>query len=476
MNPVFIILVGTAVVLLCIIRFRLHAALSLLIAAVVTAILTGPEHLQTFAEFKSFNAVQTKDFLSQSVGKRLSNAFGNTSAKVGVLIALASIIGTALTRSGGAEKIIRSILSVLGAKNTSVGLLAGSFTLAIPVFFDTVFYLMIPLIKSLSIRNPKKFGLYLMAVIAGGVMAHSLIPPTPGPLFVAEAMDINLGVMIMAGIIVGAITVSAGYVYALWLQKRQQLPLRNTSDITTDDLKTYSAKTEIELPSLVGSLLPVLLPIFLITGNTFSQMLQETFMDFSQWQQQLFGLFRFLGDPNIALFIACLISLYLLKKQTRLKEKFNQFIKEAVAGASVIILITASGGAFGQMMQQTGVGVYIGGFAANYQIAILPFAFVLTAAIRSAQGSATVAMVTAIGILGGIVETDLLFHPVYIAMAIGCGSKVFAWMNDSAFWIIKQMAGMTEKETFTFFSSLLMVMALAGLLAVMVLSYFFPLL
>ena len=145
MSSIFIILVGTAIVLFCIIRLKLHAAISLLLAALVTALLTSPEMIIAFAESKGMSEVEALAFSNVSLGKRLATAFGNTSAKIGILIALASVIGVALMRSGGAERIIRGLLGLFGKKNTSLALLSGSFTLAIPVFFDTVFYLMIPL-------------------------------------------------------------------------------------------------------------------------------------------------------------------------------------------------------------------------------------------------------------------------------------------------------------------------------------------
>lgn len=467
MSPILVILIGTAVVLFCIIRLKLHAAISLLLAALVTALLTTPELIMAFAQHKGMSEAEALAFSNVSVGKRLATAFGNTSAKIGILIALASIIGVALMRSGGAERIIRGLLSLFGKKNTSIALLSGSFTLAIPVFFDTVFYLMIPLVKSLTVRNPRKFSLYLMAIIAGGVMAHSLIPPTPGPLFVAEEMGIDLGAMIIGGIVIGAITVAAGYIYALWANKKWDLPMRDTPDISVEELKQYSEKSATELPSLGLSLLPILLPLLLITGNTFSGMLMEKG---SMGHKVL----TTIGDANIALFISAIIAMFILWKQLKDQAAFKKFITEALASAGMIILITASGGAFGQMLQQTGIGVQVGELAANYQLALIPMAFIITAIVRSAQGSATVAMITAMGVMSGVIGTGLAFHPVYLALAIGCGSKIFAWMNDSAFWIITQMSGMEVQETIRHFSILLMVMALAGLIAIMALSILFP--
>lgn len=467
MNAITIILIGATIVLFCIIRLKLHAAVSLLLAALVTALLTSPELLLVYAEQSGMTEAEALTFSEVPIGKRLATAFGNTSAKIGILIALASIIGTALMRSGAADRIIRGLLSLFGQKNASMALLSGSFTLAIPVFFDTVFYLMIPLVKSLSVRNPKKFSLYLMAVIAGGVMAHSLIPPTPGPLFVAEEMGIDLGLMIMGGLVIGVITITAGYLYALWANKKWDLPMRDTPDISVKELEQYAARPSSDLPNLGLSLLPVLLPLFLITGNTLSSVLLPKGSLF-------YKILTTLGEANIALFVGAILSMLLLWKQLREKADFKKYITEALTSASMIILITSAGGAFGQMLQQTGIGVQIEGLASQYQLALLPMAFLITAVVRSAQGSATVAMVTAMGVMSGVIGTDLAFHPVYLALAIGCGSKIFAWMNDSGFWIITKMSGMEIQETIRHFSILMTVMALAGLIAIMVLSILFP--
>jgi len=475
MDPILIILIGTVVVLFCIIVLKLHAVISLLFAALVTGLLTSPELIYGFAIHSGISEQEAQSMANLGIGKRLATAFGNTSGKIGILIAFASIIGTSLMKSGGAERIVRSLLSLFGKKNSSLALLSGSFTLAIPVFFDTVFYLMIPIVKSVGVKNPKKFGLYLMVIIAGGVMAHSLVPPTPGPLFVAEEMGIDLGTMIIAGLIIGIITIIAGYGYSVWATKKWEVPMRDTPDISIEDLKKFSDQQKKDLPGLMISLLPILLPIILITGNTISKMLiRGGDATITSLQKTVVNVFTVIGDANIALAISSVIALFLLWTRLKNVATFKKFIFESLTSAGIIILITASGGAFGQMMQQTGIGIRIETMAANYQMALLPMAFFITAAVRTAQGSATVAMVTAIGIMSGLASAGLQFHPVYLAMAIGCGSKVFAWMNDSGYWIINKMSGMTEKETIRHFSVLLLVMGFAGLIAVVILSKLFP--
>jgi len=476
MDPILIILIGTIVVLFCIIVLKLHAFISLLFAALVTGFLTSPELIYNYAIHSGISEQEAQSLCGMRIGRRLALAFGNTSGKIGILIALASIIGTSLMRSGGAERIVRSLLGLFGKKNSSLALCTGSFILAIPVFFDTVFYLMIPLVKSMGVRNPKKYGLYLMSVIAGGVMAHSLVPPTPGPLFVAEEMGIDLGVMILAGLIIGMITVSSGYAYSVWVNRKWDLPMRDTPDINIENLKEFSEKENKDLPGLGISLLPLLLPILLITGNTVLKMISNgNDANVSSFQKDLINIFSKLGDANVALAFSSAIALFLLWSRLKDIQKFKKFIYESLTSAGIIILITASGGAFGQMLQQTGIGIRIEELAVNYQIALLPMAFFITAAVRTAQGSATVAMVTAIGVMSGLTSAGLQFHPVYLAMAIGCGSKIFAWMNDSGYWIISKMSGMQDKETIRHFSVLLVVMGVTGLVAVMILSKFLPL-
>ena len=476
MDSILIVTIGIAVVLFCIIYLRLHALLSLLLAALVTGILTAQWQIYDYAIHSNMNDAAAKALSAQNIGTRLSNAFGNTVSKIGILILFASLIGTSLMKSGGAERIIRSMMKLVGEKNASLAFLSGSFVLGIPVFFDTVFYLMIPLVKSLSVRNPKRFSLYLMCAIAGGVMTHSLVPPTPGPLYVAKELGVDIGIMMIGGLVVGMITVMCGYVYALWANKKWDLPMRDTADITIEELTQNAVVKDSDLPSLWLSLLPIVLPIILITCNTYFDMtINPKSLDVGEFQLTLLKTFQIIGDSNIALFISAFIALYLMWRRLKDRALFEKNISESLMSAGMIILITSAGGTFGQMLQQTGIGMKIGTLANGYEVAILPLAFLITLVVRTAQGSATVAMVTAVGVMNGFSHAQGFgFHPVYLAIVIGCGSKIFPWMNDSAFWIISKMSGMEEKETLRFFSYLLTVMGFAGLVVTMILAKLFP--
>lgn len=477
MNAFIIVGAGITVVLFCIIVLRLHVLISLLLAALVTAILCSQEQLYQYALHSGMAATDATKFAHQAIGARLSAAFGATAAKIGLIVIFASIIGSALIKSGAAERIIRSLLKAVGEKNAGVAFLSGSFFLAIPIFIDMVYFLMIPLVKSMGIHRPGKFSLYLSCGIGGGVMAHAMIPPTPGPSFVANELGVNHGMMMVMGLVVGVFTIICGYLYALWANKRWDLPLRDTPDVSIGELKQKSMLKLDDLPGLGVSLFPVVLPVVLIAGNTILGLVVDhqavTPLSFTG---AVLRFFNTVGESTIALFLSAFFALLLLWRRLKDSKEFQKVVAEAVKSAGIIVLIISAGGTFGQMLQQTGIGVKVGEMASVYKAAILPLAFLITAVVRTAQGSATVAMVTTIGVMKGFSSAAILgFHPVYLALVIGCGSKLFSWMNDSAFWIVTEMAGMKEKETVRFFSYMLTVMGLAGLVAVMILSKVFPL-
>jgi GntP family gluconate:H+ symporter len=449
---------------------KIDAILALLFAAILVSVLTPDANLLQFAASKQMSPAAAEAFINQSIGNRIATNFGNTASKIGILIAMASIIGTCLLRSGSADRVIRSALKLFGEKKAPAAFLTSGFTLGIPVFFDTVFYLMVPLTKALTMRVGKNYLFYLTATVAGAAMAHSLVPPTPGPLFVAGELGIELGVMIIGGLTVGLFTITGGYLYAAWANKRWTIPLRDTGDVTLEELNVLMNKDEQELPPLWLALTPIILPLILISANTIAGVVSDSNSSF--WMK----VFQFFGDSNIALTLSAVVSLLILVSTVSDKGKIKKFLLEALQSAGVIILITCMGGAFGGSLQQTAIGPQLQDLASEYQMALLPMAFFITSLVRTAQGSATVAMITAVGIIGGMVSTvSLDFHPVYLALMIGCGSKPFPWMNDSGFWVVCKMSGMTEKEALKTFSAVLGIMGYIGLVVIMILANLFPL-
>jgi GntP family gluconate:H+ symporter len=192
----------------------------------------------------------------------------------------------------------------------------------------------------------------------------------------------------------------------------------------------------------------------------------------------LLDLFTLLGDKNIALTLGALLALrQLLTSKLSARPDLSESVKSSLQGAGVIILITGMGGAFGGILQQTSLGLEVSNFVSNQEfgsLAVLIVAYFTTSVIRIAQGSATVAMVTSIGIVGGLVEQGLGIHPVYLALAIGCGAKPIPWMNDSGFWVVGKLSGFTEAETFKTFSIVIALQGICGGIAVLALAYFFP--
>lgn len=454
-----------AVVIGGILLLRLHAFLALLLGALVVAVLTPHDVLLQFALAKKMSAAASQQLAAQLFVDRVAEGFGRTVGQIGIVIAMASIIGECMLRSGAADRIVRAALKLLGEKRAPQAFLSSGYLLGIPVFFDTVFYLMVPLVKATRLRTGRNYLLYVLTVVAGATMTHSLVPPTPGPLFIANQFNVNLATMIMGGMIVGGITATAGYVYALWANRRMEVPLRESEE-SLKQLEEVAARDEKDLPSLWVSLLPIVLPVALITLNATVGSGGQ-----SGWLKAL----TILGDKNISLILGAVIALLVLWRSSSAKQGEDS-VKAALADAGVIILITSAGGAFGTVLQQTNIGAFIEQMAAGYQSAILPMAFVLTAMIRTAQGSATVAMLTAAGAFSGIATVEQLgFHPVYLALVIGCGSKLIMWMNDSGFWVITKMSGMTEKEGLKALVPLNVIMGVLGLLVTMLGAKLFPL-
>ncbi len=478
-DPLWLMLIGMVVVLGGILVLRLHAFLALILGAIIVGSLTSAPAMRQYAQDKKMTTAATDALLDQSTGERVATAFGQTCAKIGILIAMASIIGKCLLESGGAERIVRTALKHFGEAKAPLAFLSCAFLLGIPVFFDTVFYLMIPLAKAMGVRTGRNYGLYVLAIVAGGTMAHSLVPPTPGPLFVAGELSVNLGVMIIGGIVIGSLAASCGYIYALWANRRWPIALRDSADISTAELEALSNRDERELPPFWLSVLPIILPVILIAGQT---IMGSVFKAPSSGESftvmgGLFDLFNYMGNADIALTVSAGIALATLALRKGVdRKKIGTFVQSALSSAGVIILITAAGGAFGGILQQTGIGHRIQEMASAHQLAVLPLAFVVTAVVRTAQGSATVAMITAVGIMGGFADPSQLgFHPLYLALVIGCGSKPIPWMNDSGFWLICKMTGMTETETLKLSSAMMTIMGVVGLVFIMIFARLLPL-
>jgi GntP family gluconate:H+ symporter len=445
--PELILLAGMATVVSLIILLRLHAFLSLIVGALTVSLLAPGD-------------------LGVKVA-RVATAFGTTAGSIGIVIALAAIIGMCLLESRAADRIVRAFLGLFGMRRADTALLGSGFVLSIPVFFDTVFYLLIPLAQSMYRQTGGHYAKYIMVISAGALLTHSLVPPTPGPLANAQNLGIDLGTMIIVGLAVAAPAAVAGFFVAGWLDSRLDIPLRGHEDEVEPE-RTPDQR----LPNLAVSLLPIVMPVVLITANTIGQAVAPA-SRFSTWALVF-------GNSNFAMLAAAATALILYVTHRRPKRaEFSRRMEQALMSGGLIILITSAGGAFGAMLQAADIGPAIQslfGDSAGQGAAILFLGFAMASLLKVAQGSSTVSMITTSAMFGALIVPDALgFHPVYLATAIGCGSMVGSWMNDSGFWVVSRMGGLTEAETFKTWTTIAATVGVAGFVVTLSLATLLPL-
>jgi GntP family gluconate:H+ symporter len=472
--PFFNLLICIALIIFLITVVRVHAFLALIAAAMTAGLLAAVGSLP--GEPEKSHWVQAVELTTVE--------FGATAGKIGLVIALASIIGVCLMESGAADKIVRRFMSVLGERRAAVALLASGFFLSIPVFFDTVFFLLIPLARALALRTGRNYMLYVMAICGGGVITHSLVAPTPGPLIVAEIMKQDLGLSMVAGLLAGLPAAVGVYFVVRFLNARVNVPLRDTPGASLADLRDIVNRPDAELPSFLVSVLPVVLPVLLIALASFLGMAPRSFPSLIEGLggpepfTRLFRCIEFLGNKNVALLIGTLIAMAVLVRQRRLTfTRLGVMMGPPLETAAIIVLITSAGGAFGAMIKHAGVGEAIRALASGSGFNLILLAWLVTAVIRIAQGSATVAMITTAGMMASIIGdgTALGYHPLYIFLAIGFGSMTLSWMNDSGFWVVGKLSGFSEQETLKTWTTLVTALAVMGLIELMIASSLLPL-
>ncbi len=450
LHPLAILVIAVAVVFFLILRLRINAFIALITAAATVGILSPNVPLG-------------------EVMPSVAREFGGVCGSIAIVIALAALIGQCLMESGAADKIVRVFVRALGEKHASLSLLSSGYVLSVPVFFDTVFYLLVPLARAMRVRMGRHYLLFLMAISAGGAVTHSMVPPTPGPLAMAATLDIDLGVMIIVGAVIAVPMSIGGWLFGILRDRQLDVPLRETPGLSLEELEDLARHGEERLPSFFMSMLPIALPVVLIASNTLSGALEAG--------ETVRGITGFLGNPNFALLASAAISLILVARQKGYTlAQLAKPVETALASGGLIILITAGGGSFGKMLVQADVGKMIGEMSQEFGVPILLLSFLLGTLLKVAQGSGTVAMITVSAIMAPlIIDTPPGFNPVYVACAIGSGSLVGSWMNDSGFWVYKQMSGLTEKEALQTWTPLLAVMGVIGYVSTQVAALVLPL-
>ena len=462
MNPLITLLIGMAIVIGMIVVLRIGAFLSLITAAIVVSLL-APGGWASLSE-KGEWVTSVSD---------VATAFGTTAGKIGIVIAAATIIGKCLMESGAADRIVRATLSFLGVKRGGLALLSSGFVLSVPVFFDTVFYLLVPLARSMYKRTGEGYTRYLVAIAAGAVITHTLVPPTPGPLFMAEELGIDLATMILAGAAVGIPCALLGLAFAYWIDSKTDFPVRpmpGAEDVPEID--------EDQLPGLFASLLPIALPVLLIAGVAFGRPFFEIQGQVPSTGWKIFLIF---GDKNVAMLISTFVAMGVYYRQHRPSlSQMGTVAETALKSGGLIILITSAGGAFGAMLQKARVGdavqeIFAGG-ATTHALMLMGIGYGLAFMMKIAQGSGTVAMITAASMLASMLpaSAELSIHPVYLAMSVGFGSLGLSWMNDSGFWVFSQMGGLTEWESIRTWTALLTLLSVFGFAMTCILATVFP--
>ena len=461
MNPLLLLAIGMLIVVGSILWLRLHAFLALVLGAYCVALLTPADALRGYSQQRIAKGEMTEKaagkFVTKASAARVSDEFGRTCANLGILIAMATIIGEGMLRSGAAEAIAAAMLRWLGAGRAHWAFFGTSFLLCIPVMLDTVMYLLAPLFKAVARRTGRDYLLLVLCTVAGGTITHSLVPPTPGPLFVAGDLGVPLGLMIGMGSAIGLGAALVGVIFARWANRRHTLAVPEEDCPPPDSTRV--------LPPLWLALLPVVLPIALIALDaSFSPTLAKT-------GGLLAWLVANIGDKDMALTLGALAALAPLAAR---KGEGATAVKNAVSEGAVILLIIAAGGAFGGVLQQTGIAGSLAAHFAGIHALALPAVFLVTALVRTAQGSATVAMITAAPIAKALLAGGAPIHPVYFAIAIGCGSKPFPWMNDAGFWIITRLSGMRESLALRTVSPMMSIQGVAGLALTMLSAWLWP--
>ena len=452
--PLVVLGISLTLVITLITVVRLHALLSLIIAALATGLMARVGSLPgTIPGGHWLRAVELT-----------TAGFGTVAGGIGIIIILACIIGICMLESGAADRIVSAFLDLFGEKRAGFALLVATYIVSIPIFFDTIFMLLIPLAHALFRRTGRDYTLYVMAICCSAAIAHSMIIPHPGPVAMANDLKLDAGLTIWVGLLTGLLPLAVGWLFCLCINRWMPMtpPLAAEPAGNADELN-YPR------PSLLLSLLPIILPVALIG-------LASTLVAFAQTTlPRTTNAMRFLGDRNIALVIGTATAMWLFMRQRGLTiRQIGSKLSGPLETAGIIILITSAGGAFGGMLRNAGVGGAIQEAIAGREFNLILLAWLMALVIRIAQGSATVAMLTTAAMIQPMLAGGDV-HPICIFLAIGYGALGVSWMNDSGFWLVSRLGGFTEGQTLKSWTVLVSIISLAGLGTALALSWFLQL-
>ncbi|MCU9613006.1 GntP family permease [Caldibacillus lycopersici] len=421
---ILLIILAVLFVVFATAKWKLHPFLSLIFAAFALGIIAGLPLTEVI------NAV--------------NGGFGGLMSSIGLVIVFGTIIGVILEKSGAALRMAEVVLRIVGEKRPQLAMSIIGGIVSIPVFCDSGYVILSSLKKALAKKAKVAVASMAVALSTGLFATHTLVPPTPGPIAAAGNIgaDAYLGTIILIGLLVSIPAIIVGYFWAIKVGTKITVEGENAANDTLD----YDAIIQQfgEMPSAIKSFAPIVVPILLIGFSSIISLVG--------WEGMLFEIFLFLGAPVVALFIGVLLALLLLPKLN--EETLTKWIGIALKEAAPILLITGAGGAFGKVISTTPVAQYIQGFGDNAFFTgalFLLIPFLIAAALKSAQGSSTAALVitsTLIAPLLGELGITGAIPLALVVMAIGAGAMVVSHINDSYFWVVKEFSGMSVTQAY----------------------------
>lgn len=444
LNPTRLVaaaLIGLVILLVLIIKFKIQAMVAILIGAIAIGLIAG----MPFGDI--INAV--------------NDGIGNTLKGIALLVGLGSMFGAILETSGGAQSIAVTMVKKFGDEKAAWALGITGLVIAMPVFFDAGLIILIPLAFSLAKRTKKSSLFYAIPLLAGLAVGHAFIPPTPGPVLVATMLNVELGWVILVGILCGTVAmIVAGPVFGAFCGKKYNIAI-------PEHVASQADFDESKLPSFGTIAGIIMIPLVLIILDSLAGVIPA--------MAPLSGVLGFLGEPFVALLIATVVAMYLLgTRHGYSNEELEKVMTKSLEPTGLILLVTASGGVLRYMLQYSGLGEVIGNAVASAALPMVVVAFIVAALVRISVGSATVAMTMAAGIVAampGIAELS----PLYLACvtaAVAGGATVCSHFNDSGFWLVKSLIGMDEKTTLKTWTIMETLVGGTGFLVALIISFF----
>ena len=422
------LIIGIAILILLVLKTKIHAFIALIVAASVTGIVGGMD--------------------PSDVVEEITEGFGSTLGSIGIVIGFGVMMGRILEVSGAAETLAYTLIAKIGKKREEWAMAVAGYIVSIPIFVDSAFVILNPLVKALSRKTGKSVVTLGIALGIGLAATHHAVPPTPGPLGVAGIFGADIGMMILVGIIFAIPIMIVGVLYAQWIGKRiYQLPneegdgyIRPTSQQAYSEFLEAAEERGKDLPSFTKSIMPILVPIILIFINTTLTAIDEAGV--LAMNDTLMSYIMFIGDPIIAVGIGLVVAIYTLTNHLRKSETLER-MEEGITTAGIILLVTGAGGALGSVLRASGTGDYIAEQIASWSIPAILVPFFIATFVRLIQGSGTVAMITGASISAPILAS-LDVNLVLAAQAAALGAMIFSYFNDSLFWVVNRMLGIKD--------------------------------